>query len=51
MDDYDHTIVSEAQREWSSRLITIITPQLMEGIKSIFEELLKLAWLEQPLEW
>lgn len=38
MDDYDHTIVSEAQREWSSRLITIITPQLMEGIKSIFEE-------------
>jgi len=40
MDDYDHTIVSEAQREWSSRLITIITPQLIEGIKSIFDE----AW-------
>ena len=38
MDDYDHTIVSEAQREWSSRLITIITPQLIEGVKSIFEE-------------
>ena len=40
MDDYDHTIVSEAQREWSSRLITILTPQLIEGIKSIFDE----AW-------
>ena len=43
MDDYDHTIVSEAQREWSSRLITIITPQLIEGIKSIFEESWKLC--------
>lgn len=43
MDDYDHTIVSEAQREWSSRLITIITPQLMEGIKSIFDESWKLC--------
>ena len=38
MDDYNVNVLSEARNEYSSRLVTILTPLMIEGIKSIFEE-------------
>lgn len=38
MDDYNVNVLSEAKNEYSSRLVTILTPLMIEGIKSIFEE-------------
>jgi hypothetical protein len=38
MDDYNVNVLSEAKNEYSSRLVTIITPHVIEGIKSIFSE-------------
>ena len=38
MDDYNVNVLSEAKNEYSSRLVTIITPLMIEGIKSIFDE-------------
>ena len=40
MDDYNITVLSEAKNEYSIRLINILTPLVMEGIRSIFRE----AW-------
>ena len=38
MDDYNVNVLSEAKNEYSSRLVTILTPLMIEGTKSIFEE-------------
>lgn len=38
MDDYNINVLSEAKNEYSSRLITILTPIIIQGIKSIFNE-------------
>ena len=38
MDDYNVHVLSEAKNEYSSRLVTIITPHVIEGIKSIFDD-------------
>ena len=38
MDDYNMNVLSEAKNEYSSRLVTILTPVIIEGIKSIFKE-------------
>ena len=43
MDDYNVNVLSEAKNEYSSRLVTILTPLIIEGIKSIFEEAMKLC--------
>ena len=43
MDDYNVNVLSEAKSEYSSRLVTIMTPLMLEGIKSIFEEAIKLC--------
>jgi len=43
MDDYNINVLSEAKNEYSSRLITILTPLITEGIKSIFNEAAKLC--------
>ena len=43
MDDYNVNVLSEAKNEYSSRLVTILTPLLLEGIKSIFSEALNLC--------
>jgi len=43
MDDYNVNVLSEAKNEYSSRLVTILTPLMIEGIKSIFEEATKLC--------
>jgi len=36
-------VLSEAKSEYSSRLVTIMTPLMLEGIKSIFQEAIKLC--------
>jgi len=38
MDDYNVNMLSEAKNEYSSRLVTILTPLITEGIRSIFNE-------------
>ena len=43
MDDYNVHVLSEAKNEYSSRLVTILTPLIIEGIKSIFQEAMKLC--------
>ena len=43
MDDYNVNVLSEAKNEYSSRLVTILTPLMIEGIRSIFDEATKLC--------
>ena len=43
MDDYNLNVLSEAKNEYSSRLVTILTPLMIEGIRSIFDEAIKLC--------
>jgi len=43
MDDFNVSSLHESKNEWGSRLLTILTPLVIEGIKSIFEEALKLC--------
>jgi hypothetical protein len=43
MDDYNLSSIIESKNEWSARLTNILTPSLIEGIKSIFEEAYKLC--------
>mgnify|MGYP001235810179 CR=1 FL=1 len=43
MDDYNVNVLSEAKNEYSSRLVTILTPLMLEGVKSIFDEASKLC--------
>lgn len=38
MDDFVISNLHESRNEWCGRLVTILTPLLMEGIKSIFNE-------------
>ena len=38
MDDYNINVLSEAKSEYSTRLVSILTPLMLEGIKSIFNE-------------
>ena len=43
MDDYNVNVLSEAKNEYSSRLLNILTPLVLLGIKSIFSEALDLC--------
>jgi len=43
MDDYSVTSLYESKNEWASRLVNILTPLIQEGIRSIFEEAVKLC--------
>ena len=43
MDDYSITSLQESRNEWCSRLINILTPLVVEGFKSIFDESWKLC--------
>ena len=43
MDDYDVSSLSESKNEWGARLVNILTPSVIEGIKSIFSEADKLC--------
>ena len=43
MDDFVISNLHESRNEWCSRLVSIFTPLVMEGIKSIFNEAWKLC--------
>jgi hypothetical protein len=43
MDDYNLSTLVESKNEWSARLINVLTPCVIEGIKSIFEEAYKVC--------
>ena len=43
MDDFNASVLSEARNEYSSRLVTILVPLVLEGIKSIFKEAYELC--------
>ena len=38
MDDFNVSSLHESKNEWGARLLTILTPLIIEGLKSIFEE-------------
>tara|TARA_B100001093_G_scaffold495446_2_gene539952 strand:- start:1654 stop:2691 length:1038 start_codon:yes stop_codon:yes gene_type:complete len=38
MDDYNLSTLIESKNEWAARLLNILTPCIVEGIKSIFNE-------------
>ena len=43
MDDFNVGSLHESKNEWGARLLTIMTPLIVEGLKSIFEEAHKLC--------
>jgi hypothetical protein len=43
MDDFGVSGLHESKNEWASRLVTILTPLVGEGVKSIFDEAVKLC--------
>lgn len=43
MDDFNVSSLHESKNEWGARLLTILTPLIIEGYKSIFDEACKLC--------
>jgi hypothetical protein len=43
MDDFNISGLHESKNEWGARLITILTPLIIEGFKSIFDESFKMC--------
>lgn len=43
MDDFNVSSLHESKNEWGARLLTVLTPPIIEGFKSIFEESYKLC--------
>jgi len=50
MDDYSVSSLQESRNEWCARLINILTPLVIEGFKSIFDESWKLCDENDELE-
>ena len=50
MDDFNVSTLHESRNEWASRLITILTPLLIDGYKSILDEAYKLCKENNELE-
>jgi len=43
MDDFNVNSLTQSKNEWSSRLVNILAPFMIEGLKSIFDESFKLC--------
>lgn len=43
MDDFNVSSLHESRNEWSARLVTILTPLVIDGYKSILDEAVKLC--------
>ena len=43
MDDFNINCLRESKNEWISRLITFLTPEIIKGFRSIFEESLNMC--------
>ena len=43
MDDFNVSALHESKNEWGARLVTLLTPLIIDGYKSIIDESLKLC--------
>jgi hypothetical protein len=43
MDDFNVSTLNQSKNEWASRLVNILTPFMIEGLRSIFDDSLKLC--------
>ena len=43
MDDYNVNVLSEAKNEYSSRLLNILSPLVIQGVRSIYNEAVSLC--------
>ena len=43
MDDFNVSSLHESKNEWSARLVTILTPLIIDGYKSILDEAIKIC--------
>ena len=43
MDDFNVSSLHESKNEWGSRLLTIVAPHIIDGLRSIFDEAVKLC--------
>ena len=50
MDDFNINVLNESKNEWCGRLLNILTPHILEGLKSIFEESLQLCKTNSELD-
>jgi hypothetical protein len=50
MDDFNISTLHESRNEWSARLISILTPLIIDGYKSILEEAIKLCKENNEME-
>ena len=41
MDDFNVSALHESKNEWGARLVTLLTPLVIDGYKSILEESIK----------
>ena len=50
MDDFNVSSLHESKNEWGARLLTILTPLIIEGFKSIFDESVKLCRTNEEMD-
>jgi hypothetical protein len=50
MDDFNISTLHESRNEWSARLISILTPLIIDGYKSILDESIKLCRENNEME-
>jgi hypothetical protein len=50
MDDFNVSSLHESKNEWGARLLTILTPLVIEGFKSIFDESVKLCRVNEEMD-
>jgi hypothetical protein len=50
MDDFNISTLHESRNEWSARLISILTPLIIDGYKSILDEAVKLCKENNEME-
>ena len=50
MDDFNVNLLYESKNEWGARLVTILTPLIIDGYKSILDEAIKLCKENNEME-
>ena len=50
MDDFNVSSLHESKNEWGARLLIILTPLIIEGFKSIFDESTKLCRVNEEMD-
>lgn len=50
MDDYNLSLLIESKNEWCSRLVNLLTPCIFDGLKSIYDESIKICKEEDEMD-